>query len=50
MNLNVEPKSDQLATIEPDEDDQAFWHRMANEWEKQVNLAVRPDDMPAADS
>jgi hypothetical protein len=34
----------QLAAIEPDEDDQAFWHRMAAEWEKLANLAVRPKE------
>ena len=34
----------QLAAIEPDADDQAFWLRMADEWEKLANLAVRPKE------
>ena len=34
----------QLAAIEPDEDDQAFWLRMANGWDKLANLAVRPNE------
>ena len=34
----------QLAAIEPDEDDQAFWLRIADEWEKLANLAVRPKE------
>src|SRR5580704_1195993 len=34
----------QLAAIEPDEDDQAFWLRMADEWERLANLAVRPNE------
>jgi hypothetical protein len=34
----------QLAAIEPDEDDQAFWLRMADEWDKLANLAVRPNE------
>jgi hypothetical protein len=33
-----------LAAVEPDEDDQAFWLRMADEWEKLANLAVRPNE------
>jgi hypothetical protein len=32
----------QLALLEPDEDDQAFWLRMAEEWERLANLAIRP--------
>jgi hypothetical protein len=32
----------QLALLEPDEDDQAFWLRMAEEWERLADLAVRP--------
>jgi hypothetical protein len=32
----------QLALLEPDEDDQAFWLRMAEEWERLANLAMRP--------
>jgi hypothetical protein len=34
----------QLAAIEPDEDDQAFWLRMADEWERLANLAARPNE------
>jgi hypothetical protein len=34
----------QLAAIEPDEDDQAFWLRMADEWERLANLAVRSNE------
>jgi hypothetical protein len=34
----------QLAAIEPDEDDQAFWLRVADEWEKLANLAVQPKE------
>jgi hypothetical protein len=33
-----------LAAIEPDEDDQAFWLRMADGWEKLANLAVRSNE------
>ena len=32
----------QLALLEPDEDDQAFWLRMAEEWDRLANLAMRP--------
>jgi hypothetical protein len=32
----------QLALLEPDEDDQAFWLRMAEEWERLASLAIRP--------
>ncbi len=32
----------QLALLETDEDDQAFWLRMAEEWERLANLAMRP--------
>jgi hypothetical protein len=34
----------QLASVEPDADDQAFWLRMADEWEKLANLPVRPNE------
>ena len=34
----------QLAAMEPDEDDQAFWLRMADEWERLANLAMRPNE------
>jgi hypothetical protein len=34
----------QLALLEPDEDDQAFWLRMAEEWERLANLAMRPEE------
>ena len=34
----------QLALLEPDEDDQAFWLRMAEEWERLSNLARRPNE------
>jgi hypothetical protein len=34
----------QLALLEPDEDDQAFWLRMAEEWERLANLATRPKE------
>jgi hypothetical protein len=34
----------QLASIEPDEDDQAFWLRMADEWERLANLPIRPKE------
>jgi hypothetical protein len=34
----------QLAFLEPDEDDQAFWLRMAEEWERLANLAMRPKE------
>jgi hypothetical protein len=34
----------QLASLEPDEDDQAFWLRMAEEWERLANLAIRPKE------
>jgi hypothetical protein len=33
-----------LAAIEVDEDDQAFWLRMADEWERLANLTVRPSE------
>ena len=35
----------QLAAIEPDEDDQAFWLRVAGEWEKLANLGCRPREL-----
>jgi hypothetical protein len=34
----------QLASLEPDVDDQAFWLRMAEEWERLANLAIRPKE------
>ena len=34
----------QLASLEPDEDDQAFWLRMAEEWERLANLAMRSEE------
>ena len=34
----------QLALLEPDEDDQAFWLRMAEEWERLANLAMRSEE------
>ena len=34
----------QLASLEPDEDDQAFWLRMAEGWEKLANLVMRPKE------
>ena len=34
----------QLASLEPDEDDQAFWLRMAEEWERLANLSIRPEE------
>jgi hypothetical protein len=34
----------QLASIEPDEDDQAVWLRMADEWERLANLPIRPKE------
>jgi hypothetical protein len=34
----------QLALLEPDEDDQEFWLRMAEEWERLANLAMRPEE------
>ena len=32
-----------LALLEPDEDDQAFWLRMAEEWERLADLAMQPE-------
>ena len=34
----------QLAVLEPGEDDQAFWLRMAEEWERLANLAMRCEE------
>jgi hypothetical protein len=34
----------QLALLEPDVDDQAFWLRMAEEWERLANLAIRSEE------
>ena len=33
----------QLALLEPDVDDQAFWLRMAEEWGRLANLAMRSE-------